>query len=145
VSSQGEEELVNVPFHLHYEESTEFVVGRIEQGDTLKILITSDNKDDEFNVVLVGTCMRGDSVSSRTLFDTTVKSGTTVTYRIPFGVDETSIKVIYSYAPPRADETNGNLRVCVIRASSRVLRCSVCGSPAEPGAKYCGMCGTKLK
>jgi hypothetical protein len=144
VSSQGEEELVNVPFHLHYTESTEFVVGRLEQGDTLKILITSDGKDDEFNVVLVGTCMRGDSVSSRTLFDTTVKSGATVTYRIPFGVDETSIKVIYSHASP-ADVTNGNLRVCVIRASSRVLRCPVCGSPVEPGAKYCGMCGTKLK
>jgi hypothetical protein len=71
VSSQGEEELVNAPFHLHYNGSTEFVVGRIEQGDTLKILITSDDKDDEFDVVLVGTCLRGES--SRTLFDTRVK------------------------------------------------------------------------
>jgi hypothetical protein len=141
VSSQGEEELVNVPIHFHYGGAwAEFVIGRIEQGDTLKILITSDHESDEFHVVLVEKRMRGKSESSITLFETTVKSGTTVTYRIPFGVDKASIRVIFLDS-----QTKGNLRVCVIRASSRVLRCPVCGSPVEPGAKYCGMCGTKLK
>jgi hypothetical protein len=43
--SSEEEELVNSPFFLGEGESVEFFIGRIEQGDTLKIFIKSDRSD----------------------------------------------------------------------------------------------------
>jgi len=40
----SEEELANALFHLRYNESLEFVIGRIEQDDTLKISVESESK-----------------------------------------------------------------------------------------------------
>jgi len=134
VSSEEEElELVNSPFFLEEDECIEFVIGRIEQGDTLKILIESEDSEDTYEVELSSILKE----LSRTLLALKVKSGKAVVYRVPLSVD--AIIKITSVYP-----SSGNLRVSVIRPS-KVSRCPVCGAPVEPGAKYCGKCGAKLK
>jgi hypothetical protein len=137
--SSEEEELVNSPFYLGEGGSIEFVIGRIEQGDTLKILIDSDYTDDTYEVELFPISKE----LSRTLLALKVKSGKAVVYRVPFSVDVAiRVRLISGY---RATHCHGNLRLSVIRAPSRVSRCPVCGAPVEPGAKYCGKCGAKLE
>jgi len=46
----SEEELVNAPFSLEAHESLNFVIGRIEQGDTLKISVERDGDKNMFEV-----------------------------------------------------------------------------------------------
>jgi hypothetical protein len=134
-----EEELVNYSFHLEEDESSEFVIGHIEQGDTLKIFIESEDPEDTYKVELFPISKE----LSRTLLVLKVKSGSAVVYRVPLSVDA-AIKITLTYAE-RGTAASGNIRVSVLRAPSRVSRCPVCGAPVEPGAKYCGKCGTKLK
>ena len=129
-----EEELVNYSFHLEEDESSEFVIGHIEQGDILKIFIESEDPEDTYKVELFPISKE----LSRTLLALKVKSGKATVYRVPLSVDAI-IKITSIYT------SSGNLRVSVIRAPSKVSRCPVCGAPVEPGAKYCGKCGTKLK
>ena len=135
----SEEELVNSPFYLREHESLEFVVGHLELDDVLKIFITSNSAGDTYEVVLFPISKD----LSRTLLVLKVKSGNAVVYRVPLSVDA-AIKITLTYAYG-ATATGGNIRVSVLRAPSRVSRCSVCGAPVEPGAKYCGKCGAKLQ
>jgi uncharacterized protein with PIN domain len=128
-----EEELLNVPFYLEEDESLDFVIGRIEQGDILKISVGSRHFEDVFEVTL--------SSQEKVLFMTRVGCGGTVAYRVPFSVDAAAIEITYR-SPYR--RTDGVLRVAVSRSLSRVSRCPACGAPVEPGAKYCWRCGAKL-
>ena len=129
-----EEELLNVPFYLEEDESLDFVIGRIEQGDILKISVESQYKVDIFEVTL------SSQEKGLVLFKTRVKTGSTVAYRVPISVDAAVIQIIYR----TSGDTTGVLQVAVSRSLSRVSRCPVCGAPVEPGAKYCGKCGAKL-
>ena len=130
----SEEELVNAPFHLRYNESLDFIIGRIEQGDTLKISVTSSFDDDVFEVTL------SSGAKGSVLFRTRVENSHTVAYRVPFSVDVAVIEITYR----SSGHTTGVLRVAAFRSPSRVSRCPVCGAPLEPGAKYCWKCGAKL-
>jgi len=130
----SEEELVNIPFHLEAGKSLDFVIGRIEQGDILKISVESQYKVDIFEVTL------SSQEKGLVLFKTRVKTGSTVAYRVPISVDAAVIQIIYR----TSGDTTGVLQVAVSRSLSRVSRCPVCGAPVEPGAKYCGKCGAKL-
>ena len=134
----SEEELVNAPFSLEADESLEFVIGRIEQGVTLKISIESEEGGD-FEVTL------SSQEKELVLFRARVKADRTVTYRVPFSVDVAAIEIAYiGNTYTYVSNTAGVLRVAVSRSLSRVSRCPVCGAPVEPGAKYCGKCGAKL-
>jgi len=78
-----EEELVNYSFHLEEDESSEFVIGHIEQGDTLKIFIESEDPEDTYKVELFAISKE----LSRTLLALKVKSGKATVYRVPLSVD----------------------------------------------------------
>ena len=135
----SEEELVNAPFRLGGGKSQGFVIGRIEQGDTLKISVKSEYGGDIFEVTL------SSQEKGLVLFRTRVEANRTVTYRVPFSVDVAAIEIAYiGNTYTYVSNTAGVLRVAVSRSLSRVSRCPVCGAPVEPGAKYCGKCGAKL-
>jgi SepF-like predicted cell division protein (DUF552 family) len=133
VEEEREEILLNVPFELDEDDSTEFILGRIEAGDIINVEVDADSEN---IYILTISIIDG----KRNLLSTRVKGGSTLSYKVPFSC-EASIILKCSNC---SGEPEGTLTVNIARASHKAPRCPKCGMPLEPGAKYCGYCGAKV-
>jgi len=129
----AEESLLTAPFKLDEGDDAEFILGRIEVGDTINVEIDADPEN---IYILTISIIDG----KRNLLSTRVKGGSTLSYKVPLSC-EASIMLKCSSC---SGEPEGTLTVNIARSSHRALRCPRCGMPLEPGAKYCGYCGAKV-
>jgi ankyrin repeat protein len=129
----AEESLLTAPFELDEGDDAEFILGRIEVGDTINVEIDADSEN---IYILTISIIDG----KRNLLSTRVKGGSTLSYKVPFSC-EASIILKCSNC---SGEPEGTLTVNIARASHKAPRCPKCGMPLEPGAKYCGFCGAKV-